>query len=130
MDTTRPFSDEEDEYFEDLYCDIEEANRKWNFYYSNYHHQHRHESSDTKINSKKVRFADGNNLVKVKLLVVWTFAHRAVRKCRIWQEAYYDSIRFERRIALASTVLSPILDSLHRAKVFESRFSNGSSANL
>jgi hypothetical protein len=42
--------------------------------------------------------------------------------CRkgIWEECARDRVRFQRRILQIQTVLDPILNHLHRTKVYES----------
>ncbi|BES87221.1 Protein phosphatase 1 regulatory subunit 15A [Nesidiocoris tenuis] len=96
-------------------CD--EANIKWNSFYG------KNTAKDIDANRlpKKVKFAQDKELIKIRRLVAWDFAHRAAR-VGPWEMYYRDSVRFKNRIANYSTLLSPILEASHRARIYSERF--------
>lgn len=91
---------------------LEEANHKWNSFYK--------DSTPTNT-EKRVSFASGKALTKIKPLITWNFAHRAAR-VGPWEMYHRDSERFKLRIASLSSVISPVLAESHRKKMFDERF--------
>ncbi|KAF6207794.1 hypothetical protein GE061_016242 [Apolygus lucorum] len=97
---------------------LEEANLKWNKTYGSVPTKSK---SDKSCASKKVKFAEGKDLAKVKRLVTWEFAHRAAR-VGPWEMYHRDSERFKSRISSLSSVISPVLAQKHRKKIYTQRF--------
>lgn len=54
-------------------------------------------------------------------LHVWSFAHREARIGN-WRQIALDRHRFERRIKRSAILISPILSTTHREKIFRIRF--------
>lgn len=57
------------------------------------------------------------------MLCTWDFAHRQARKGH-WEEVGRDRVRFRDRVRRAEIQLGAVLDSQHREKVFNQRFSD------
>ncbi|XP_055312283.1 uncharacterized protein LOC129574368 [Sitodiplosis mosellana] len=73
---------------------------------------------DSGFEEKKVTF---NLCPKVHEIRAWKFAYSQARKGK-WEQLGRDRERFEKRINGLSRVLSPILASEHRQKIYEQRF--------
>lgn len=70
---------------------------------------------------KKVKFDETQN--KKHILIVWSYAYKQARKS-IWEEKARDRFRFQRRIKDVTTVLTKILKSEHRSRIYNERFCN------
>lgn len=56
-------------------------------------------------------------------MVVWSFAHREARRSD-WKKVYLDRLRFERQMFLSGEIISPILTTEHRQKIYNVRFAD------
>lgn len=70
---------------------------------------------------KKVTFSEENN--QLHILITWSYAYRSSRKI-YWEYLTIDSCRFRRRIMGTSLILNYILDTNHRQRIFNERFSH------
>lgn len=68
---------------------------------------------------KSVSFNENKN--KVYVLITWKFAYNSARK-KYWEFYAIDRIRFRRRIQLISQIVNPVLDQVHRYKIYKERF--------
>lgn len=73
---------------------------------------------------KKVRF---NLKPTVHVMYSWDYAYRAARK-RHWENYAIDRQRFKQRIDNLSEIISPILDTQHREKIYRTRFCDSDNA--
>lgn len=69
---------------------------------------------------RKIQF---NEIINVKVMFVWEFAHREARKSK-WMEIRVDDYRFKRRIQSIINILNPILDGAHRQKIFNKNYNH------
>ncbi|XP_056640713.1 uncharacterized protein LOC130447752 isoform X1 [Diorhabda sublineata] len=79
------------------------------------------DSSNSVVPSKKVRFAENEELCEIHPMVQWSFAYRNARKGP-WEEYARDRHRFNKRIQDTEEVLSSIFDPKHRENVYRERF--------
>lgn len=70
---------------------------------------------------KEVRFDTSKN--QIHHLFVWDFAYRSHRK-PYWEYFALDRWRFCQRCQKVNNILRPILNDVHRKKVFKERFVN------
>lgn len=70
---------------------------------------------------KKVRFAEGESMTSLRLMIAWNFALRTARQ-GLWMSSALDSARFNRRIRQTEIMLDPVLNTSHRDKIYKSRF--------
>lgn len=66
-----------------------------------------------------VNFDESKN--KVYRLIVWSYAYQQARKGQ-WECLARDRSRFETKIKTFSVVISTILKSKHRLRIYEERF--------
>ncbi|XP_045176900.2 uncharacterized protein LOC123537295 [Mercenaria mercenaria] len=71
--------------------------------------------------TKKVHFADDNDLITVHPIIAWSHAYQAARKGP-WEQYARDRGRFLRRITDSETLLKPVLHKNHRDLIFRERF--------
>lgn len=69
---------------------------------------------------KKVTFLVGGQ-PKIKYIYHWLYAHREARKSVNWEQMAVDHYRFQRRISQLESIISPVLDPVHRCAVYEAR---------
>lgn len=65
----------------------------------------------------RVHFKPGNQLVKVHLMVTWSYAYRAARK-GTWCQFRCDQMRFSTKIKTVGEVLHSVLQPQHREKMY------------
>ncbi|XP_068146040.1 LOW QUALITY PROTEIN: uncharacterized protein PPP1R15 [Drosophila tropicalis] len=97
-DADDDYDDDEDDDTTDELCDCDDISTK---------------------SPKKVRF---NLVPDVHVMRTWNFAYRAARKGD-WQVYSRDRDRFQQRINRLAPILSTVLSSKHREKVYNERFS-------
>lgn len=68
---------------------------------------------------KSCRFEVSKNVTHC--MVVWTFAYKQARKGE-WERYACDRIRFRCRIDVCNHIIAPVLDPLHRRKIYNERF--------
>ncbi|XP_055371843.1 uncharacterized protein LOC129605872 [Condylostylus longicornis] len=74
----------------------------------------------SKIKKKrKVRF---NLIPQIRILRTWLLAHKLARQSN-WESAIDARNKFKRRIEHTGKVISVVLSSLHRTRVYKERFS-------
>lgn len=67
---------------------------------------------------KKVTFASS---VSVRPMIAWCFAHRSARRGP-WMFFVLDTARFNNRIRQTGIIRDPVLDPIHRNKIYKKRF--------
>ena len=77
---------------------------------------------DIKKKKKSVSFE--NKLEKVHRLITWEYASRKARSGICWLLASSDRRRFNNRIQYSEFVISPILETNHRNKIYKILYSN------
>lgn len=78
-------------------------------------------SSDDQLPRKKVRFASEENLCEIHPMIQWSYAYQKARKGP-WEQFALDRMRFRNRVVNLQPVLGPILEPLHRNKIYKERF--------
>lgn len=96
---------------------IENINLLWKIQVSVKSENPKKESST----SKKVHFADDNDLATVHPMIAWSHAYQAARKGP-WEQYARDRGRFLRKITDGEKLLEPILNQNHRDKIYRERF--------
>ncbi|XP_065221037.1 uncharacterized protein PPP1R15 [Planococcus citri] len=69
---------------------------------------------------KRVRFADNSQLATVHLIIAWDFAYRAAR-ISPWEMVARDANRFQSKIRSIEPIIAPVLDPVHRSKIWHER---------
>lgn len=59
-----------------------------------------------------------NSNVQIKKMYVWSFAHNSARKGTFPSE-YLDRLRFNNKIRKTEIILSPILNTSHRKRMYK-----------
>ncbi|XP_052066177.1 uncharacterized protein LOC127705865 [Mytilus californianus] len=67
---------------------------------------------------KKVHFPEDAKIAKVHHMITWAHAYQAARKGH-WREVVLDHERFQRRIDETEKILTPVLLTEHRNKMFK-----------
>jgi IS1 family transposase len=71
------------------------------------------------VSMKNVSFDESKN--KVHRLIVWSYAYQQARIGQ-WECAARDRSRFQRNIETVSVVLTAVLESDYRLRVYQERF--------
>ncbi|KAF5306573.1 hypothetical protein FQR65_LT07300 [Abscondita terminalis] len=74
--------------------------------------------------TKKVRFANPDQLCEVHPMVQWSYAYRNARKGP-WEQYALDRMRFQNRINNSKPVLEYVLQPAHRNEIYKDRFMDG-----